>query len=96
MCEHLDPVREDLWCVYLLGARRWLRSKEHREAFSPELDPGSKFHSTFLHMLRDGMSRAGQVRRSHHLFVDAVQTAVCHTASHILLTTVDTRPPSSM
>uniref|UniRef100_A0A8C7SWP8 Dynein axonemal intermediate chain 7 n=1 Tax=Oncorhynchus mykiss TaxID=8022 RepID=A0A8C7SWP8_ONCMY len=76
VCEHLDPVpvREDSWCVYLLGARRSqrLRIKEHSEAFSPELDPGSEFHSTFLHMLRDGMSPAGQERRSHHLFVDAV------------------------
>ncbi|XP_029598335.1 dynein axonemal intermediate chain 7 [Salmo trutta] len=76
VCEHLDPVpvREDSWCVYLLGARRSqrLRIKEHSEAFSPELDPGSEFHSTFLHMLRDGMSPAGQERRSHHLFVEAV------------------------
>ncbi|CAB1345768.1 unnamed protein product [Coregonus sp. 'balchen'] len=66
VCEHLDPVREDSWCVYLLGAQRnqRLRIKEHSEAFSPELDPGSEFHSTFLHMLRDSMSPTGQERHS--------------------------------
>ncbi|XP_019898414.2 protein CASC1 isoform X2 [Esox lucius] len=80
VCEHLDPipVPEDLWCVYLLGSKRnqRLRIKEHSESFSIELEPGSEFHSTFLHMLRDGMSSAGEQRAhsSHHLFVNTVRT----------------------
>ncbi|KAL0962643.1 hypothetical protein UPYG_G00343190 [Umbra pygmaea] len=85
VCEHLDPipVPEDSWHLYLLGAQKSLRlrMKEHSDAFSPELEPASEFHSTLLHMLRDRMSSAGGqlARNSHYLFVDTVHTLLCAT-----------------
>ncbi|XP_046878778.1 dynein axonemal intermediate chain 7 [Hypomesus transpacificus] len=85
VCEHLGagPVEEEAWSVYLLGAQRSqrLRIRESSEAFSTELHPGSEFHSTFLHMLRDYTSPAGldRSRKSHYQFVDTVQQLLCAT-----------------
>ncbi|KAM6984777.1 dynein axonemal intermediate chain 7 [Aplochiton taeniatus] len=85
VCEHSSaaPINKDAWSVYLLGSQRSqkLKIKEQSPAFSPELYPGSEFHSTFLHMLRDGMSHEGQEisQASHHLYVDTVQTLLSAT-----------------
>lgn len=84
-CEQLEaePVAEEAWSLYLLGAQRnqHLKMKEHDNSFSPELAKGSEFHSTFLHMLRQDMSIEGQarVRQSHHLYTDTVQRILCAT-----------------
>uniref|UniRef100_A0A8C9UXM7 Dynein axonemal intermediate chain 7 n=1 Tax=Scleropages formosus TaxID=113540 RepID=A0A8C9UXM7_SCLFO len=77
-CEHLDegPVPEQAWSLFLVGAQRSkrLQMKEQSEHFSTNLLKGSEFHSTFLHMLRDGMSEGACVRLedSSHFFVDCV------------------------
>ncbi|XP_048010908.1 dynein axonemal intermediate chain 7 isoform X1 [Megalobrama amblycephala] len=78
-CEQLEaePVAEEAWSLYLLGAQRnqHLKMKEHDSSFSPELAEGTEFHSTFLHMLRQDMSIEGQarIRQSHYLYTDTVQ-----------------------
>ncbi|XP_041834062.1 dynein intermediate chain CFAP94, axonemal isoform X2 [Melanotaenia boesemani] len=85
VCEHLDssPVLEKTWSLYLLGAQRCqkLEITEKSETFSPDFYPGSEFHSTFIHMLQDSMSPDGvaRTRKSHHLFIDTVQTLLCAT-----------------
>uniref|UniRef100_UPI003AAC0044 dynein axonemal intermediate chain 7 n=1 Tax=Centroberyx gerrardi TaxID=166262 RepID=UPI003AAC0044 len=85
VCEHRgpSPVPKASWSLYLLGAQRSqkLQITEKSEAFSPELYPGSEFHSTLVHMLRDNMSAEGIVRtrESHYLFVDTVQSLLCAT-----------------
>ncbi|XP_028279380.1 dynein axonemal intermediate chain 7 [Parambassis ranga] len=85
VCEHLgpDPVPRGLWSLYLLGAQRSQKLKitEKSEAFSADHYPGSEFHSTFIHMLRDSMSPEGiaRTRDSHYLFVDTVQSLLCAT-----------------
>ncbi|KAG7456220.1 hypothetical protein MATL_G00249340 [Megalops atlanticus] len=84
-CQHLEagPVLEGAWCLFLLGAQRFmcLEMKERSESFSPRLAEDSEFHSTFLHMLKDYMSPAGwsRVQESHHLFVDSVYKLLCTT-----------------
>lgn len=84
-CEQLEagPVAEEAWSTYLLGAQRnqRLKMKENDDGFSPELAEGSEFHSTFLHMLRQDMSRAGQekVHQSQHLYADVIQRLLCAT-----------------
>ncbi|XP_030639455.1 dynein axonemal intermediate chain 7, partial [Chanos chanos] len=84
-CEHMEagPVAEEAWSVYLLGAQRnqRLRMKERSESFSPELAPGSEFHSTFFHLLKDDMSAEAQnrVRQAHHLYTDTMQRLLCAT-----------------
>lgn len=84
-CEHRSsaPVPERSWGLYLLGAQRSkkLGIGERSEAFSPDHDPGSEFHSTFVHVLQDGMSAEGvaRARESHFLFVGAVQSLLCAT-----------------
>lgn len=71
------------WSLYLLGAQRYkkLAMTDQSEAFSPEHDPGSEFHSTFMHMLQDSMSAGGvaRTRESHYLFVSTVQSLLCGT-----------------
>ncbi|XP_063073646.1 dynein axonemal intermediate chain 7 [Engraulis encrasicolus] len=85
VCEHLDerPVDMGAWSLYLLGAQRSQRlaMSEGSPAFSPQLAPGTEFHSTFLHMLRDVMSEASnqRVRSSHHLYVETVQSLLSAT-----------------
>ncbi|XP_029969895.1 dynein axonemal intermediate chain 7 [Salarias fasciatus] len=84
-CEHRgpDPVPQDSWSLYLLGAQRTqkLQITEASEVFSPDHRPGSEFHSTFIHMLQDDMSPEGVAitRTSHHLFVHTVQSLLCST-----------------
>ncbi|XP_056878608.1 dynein axonemal intermediate chain 7 isoform X2 [Takifugu flavidus] len=84
-CEHhgADPVPKESWSLYLLGAQRYkkLAITDQSEAFSPEHDPGSEFHSTFIHMLQDSMSAGGvaRTRESHYLFVNTVQSLLCGT-----------------
>ncbi|XP_072233433.1 dynein axonemal intermediate chain 7, partial [Leuresthes tenuis] len=84
-CEHLgsDPVPEGSWSLYLLGAQRSqkLEISERSEVFSPDHDPGSEFHSTFIHMLQDDLSPAGTAlsRNCHHLFAHTVQRLLCAT-----------------
>ncbi|XP_039997547.1 dynein intermediate chain CFAP94, axonemal isoform X2 [Xiphias gladius] len=85
VCEHHGPapVSKDLWSLYLLGAQRShkLEITEKSEVFSPDHYPGSEFHSTFIHMLRDNMSTDGiaRARESNYLFVDTVQSLLCTT-----------------
>lgn len=85
VCEHCGsaPVPKDSWSLYLLGAQRSqkLEITESSEAFSPDLYPGSEFHSTFIHMLQDNMSSEGiaRTRESSYLFVDTVQSLLCAT-----------------
>lgn len=85
MCEHRspDPVPEDVWSLYLLGAQRSqkLEITEQSEEFSVDHYPGSEFHSTFIHMLQDGMSPEGvaMTTQSSFLFVDTVQSLLCAT-----------------
>ncbi|XP_069556173.1 dynein axonemal intermediate chain 7 [Brachyistius frenatus] len=85
VCEHLGPapVPKDSWSLYLLKAQRSqkLEITEKSDAFSPDHHPGSEFHSTFIHMLQDDMSPDGiaRSRKSHHLFVDTVQSLLCAT-----------------
>ncbi|XP_029318234.1 LOW QUALITY PROTEIN: dynein axonemal intermediate chain 7 [Cottoperca gobio] len=85
VCEHLgsDPVPKSSWSLYLLGAQRSqkLEITEKSEAFSPDLYPGSEFHSTFIHMLQDNMSTDGRARarESNYLFIDTVQSLLCAT-----------------
>ncbi|XP_070709649.1 dynein axonemal intermediate chain 7 [Pempheris klunzingeri] len=85
VCEHHgpDPVPEASWSLYLLGAQRSqkLEITDKSEAFSPDLYPGSEFHSTFIHMLQDGMSTDGiaRTRESSYVFVDTVQSLLCAT-----------------
>ncbi|KAM4615617.1 dynein axonemal intermediate chain 7 [Polymixia lowei] len=85
VCEHHGPgpVPRALRSVYLLGAQRSqkLKMEEKSEAFSPELHPGTEFHSTLLHMLQDDMSPEGKARtrKSCYLFVDTVQSLLCAT-----------------
>uniref|UniRef100_A0A3B4ULR7 Dynein axonemal intermediate chain 7 n=1 Tax=Seriola dumerili TaxID=41447 RepID=A0A3B4ULR7_SERDU len=71
------------WSLYLLGAQRSqkLQITEKSEAFSPDLYPGSEFHSTFIHMLQDNMSTEGiaRTRESNYLFIDTVQSLLCAT-----------------
>lgn len=82
-CEHRGPgpVPKQSWGLYLLGAQRCkkLGISERSEAFSPDHDPGSEFHSTFIHMLQDSMSVdvVAQARESHYLFVSTVQSLLC-------------------
>ncbi|KAM3858989.1 dynein axonemal intermediate chain 7-like [Diretmus argenteus] len=84
-CEHHGPapVPKDSWRLYLLGAQRSLKLKirEKSEVFSPAFYPGSKFHSTFIHMLQEDMSADGVAKttESHYLFVDTVQSLLCAT-----------------
>ncbi|KAM6895697.1 dynein axonemal intermediate chain 7 [Xenentodon cancila] len=85
VCEHYNPtpVPEDLWTLYLVRAQRSkkLEISEKSEGFSPDHYPGSEFHLTFVHMLQDDMSPDGiaRTRKSHHLFVDTVQSLLCAT-----------------
>ncbi|XP_024150447.1 protein CASC1 isoform X1 [Oryzias melastigma] len=85
VCEHLSPtpVPEGLWSLYLLGAQRVQRLEmtEKSETFSVDHHPGSEFHSTFIHMLRDRMSPEGaaRTRKSGFQFVEAVQGLLCST-----------------
>ncbi|RVE56321.1 hypothetical protein OJAV_G00219960 [Oryzias javanicus] len=85
VCEHLSPtpVPEGLWSLYLLGARRAQRLEmtEQSEAFSVDHHPGSEFHSTFIHMLRDRMSPDGaaRTRGAGYQFVEVVQSLLCST-----------------
>ncbi|XP_062374486.1 dynein axonemal intermediate chain 7 [Sardina pilchardus] len=85
VCEQLEAeaVREDAWSLYLLGAQRSQRLAmgEDAASFGPQLAPHSEFHSTFLHMLLDGMSAAAEerVRAAHHLHVETVQRLLCAT-----------------
>ncbi|CAF96318.1 unnamed protein product, partial [Tetraodon nigroviridis] len=86
-CEHRGPGSapgpEQPWSLYLLDAQRSkkLALTEEGEAFSPDHAPGSEFHSTFVHILRDGLSAEGLARvgGSHYLFVSAVQSLLCGT-----------------
>ncbi|XP_028809621.1 dynein axonemal intermediate chain 7 isoform X2 [Denticeps clupeoides] len=83
--EHLEegPVPEKAWSLYLLGAQRSqrLQMNERSASFSPELPEGTEYHSTFLHMLQDGMSASAQarVRQSHYLYISTVQHLLCGT-----------------
>ncbi|XP_053170205.1 dynein axonemal intermediate chain 7 [Scomber japonicus] len=83
VCENLGPtpVPKGSWSLYLLGAQRsqMLEITEKSEAFSPDHNPGSEFHSTFIHMLQDNMSTDGiaRTRESNYLFVDTVQSLLC-------------------
>uniref|UniRef100_A0A4W4FXN1 Dynein axonemal intermediate chain 7 n=1 Tax=Electrophorus electricus TaxID=8005 RepID=A0A4W4FXN1_ELEEL len=85
VCEQLEagPVPAKAWSLYLLGAQRSHRLKmtEWSAAFSPELAEGSEFHSTFLHMLRDGVSAEGwaRVNHAHPLYINTVQALLCST-----------------
>ncbi|XP_022604872.1 protein CASC1 [Seriola dumerili] len=85
VCEHQGPapVLRNSWSLYLLGAQRSqkLQITEKSEAFSPDLYPGSEFHSTFIHMLQDNMSTEGiaRTRESNYLFIDTVQSLLCAT-----------------
>ncbi|KAM8884145.1 dynein axonemal intermediate chain 7 isoform 2-T2 [Synchiropus picturatus] len=82
-CEHLDPypVQETSWGMYLIGAQRIqkLAMTETSQTFSPEHQPGTDFHSTFIHMLQDHMSATGMARTgtADFLFVDTVQSLLC-------------------
>ncbi|XP_035505342.1 dynein axonemal intermediate chain 7 isoform X2 [Scophthalmus maximus] len=82
-CEHhgSDTVPKDSWSLFLLGAQRYhkLEITEKSEAFSPDHDPGTDCHSTFIHMLQDNMSADGiaRTRGSNYLFVDTVQNLLC-------------------
>lgn len=84
-CEHHGsaPVPEQSWSLYLLGTQRSkkLELTEECEAFSPDHAPGSEFHSTFIHILRDTMSVEGvaQAGGSHYLFVSTVESLLCGT-----------------
>ncbi|XP_061922472.1 dynein axonemal intermediate chain 7-like isoform X1 [Entelurus aequoreus] len=84
-CEHQgpDPVPDDQWSLYLLGAHRFqkLEITETSEAFCADHQPDSEFHSTFIHMLQDNMSPEGigHARECHFLFVDTVQSLLCAT-----------------
>ncbi|KAM9328379.1 dynein axonemal intermediate chain 7 [Pholidichthys leucotaenia] len=84
-CEHPGPtpVPEESWIHYLLGAQKSqkLAITEKSEAFSLDHYTGSEFHSTLIHMLWDDMRPDGIVRstKSHHLFVDTVQSLLCAT-----------------
>lgn len=84
-CEHHGsaPVPEQAWSLYLLGAQRSkkLEVGERSKAFSADHAPGSEFHSTFIHLLRDSMSADGvaRARGSHYLFVSTVQSLLCGT-----------------
>ncbi|MGH0147563.1 UNVERIFIED_CONTAM: hypothetical protein FKN15_076844 [Acipenser sinensis] len=77
--EHLntDNVADEDWALYLLNANRALRLKitEYSEEFSTDLAENSEFHSTFYHMLKDGISDAAlnRINQSHSLFIDCVQ-----------------------
>uniref|UniRef100_A0A3B4XXM8 Dynein axonemal intermediate chain 7 n=1 Tax=Seriola lalandi dorsalis TaxID=1841481 RepID=A0A3B4XXM8_SERLL len=85
VCEHQGPapVLKNSWSLYLLSAQRSqkLQITEKSEAFSPDLYPGSEFHSTFIHMLQDNMSTEGiaRTRESNYLFIDTVQSLLCAT-----------------
>ncbi|XP_077941172.1 dynein axonemal intermediate chain 7 isoform X4 [Gasterosteus aculeatus] len=84
-CEHHSaaPVPEGSWSLYQLGAQRSqkLEVTEKSDGYSPDLYPGSEFHSTFIHMLQDDMSIEGiaRTRESDYLFVDTVQSLLCAT-----------------
>ncbi|KAJ8381931.1 hypothetical protein SKAU_G00027090 [Synaphobranchus kaupii] len=84
-CQHMEaePVPEEAWSLFLLGAQRsqCLEMKEWSESFSLELADDSEFHSTFLHMLKDSMTLAGwrRVQETHHLFIDCVHSLLCAT-----------------
>ncbi|XP_058842140.1 dynein axonemal intermediate chain 7 isoform X2 [Acipenser ruthenus] len=77
--EHLntDNVADEDWALYLLSANRALRLQitEYSEEFSTDLAENSEFHSTFYHMLKDGISDAAlnKINQSHSLFIDCVQ-----------------------
>ncbi|RXM33366.1 Protein CASC1 [Acipenser ruthenus] len=77
--EHLntDNVADEDWALYLLSANRALRLQitEYSEEFSTDLAENSEFHSTFYHMLKDGISDAAlnRINQSHYLFIDCVQ-----------------------
>ncbi|KAL2076614.1 hypothetical protein ACEWY4_027786 [Coilia grayii] len=85
VCEQLEagPVKLGAWSLYLLGAQRSQRlaMSEGSPAFSPQLAPGTEFHSTFLHMLRDALSpdATQRIRASHHHYVETVQRLLCAT-----------------
>ncbi|KAM9845823.1 dynein axonemal intermediate chain 7 [Aulostomus maculatus] len=85
VCEHHGPdsVPEGRWSLYLLGAERSqkLEMTEVSESFSPTHSPGSEFHSTFIHMLRDDVSAEGlaRTRTCNHLFADTVRSLLCAT-----------------
>ncbi|XP_061106681.1 dynein axonemal intermediate chain 7, partial [Conger conger] len=84
-CQRLEagPVPDEAWSLYLLGAQRsqCLEMKEWSESFSAELAEDGEFHSTFVHMLKDGMTQAGwrRAQDSHHLFIDCVHRLLCAT-----------------
>ncbi|XP_066561446.1 dynein axonemal intermediate chain 7 isoform X1 [Amia ocellicauda] len=83
--EHLktEPVAEEEWALYLLSARRSLRLKitEYSSAFEADLAEGTEFHSTFLHMVKDGISDSvlERVNQSRPLFIDCVHKLLCAT-----------------
>lgn len=80
-CEHHSaaPVPEGSRSLYQLGAQRSqkLEVTEKSDCYSPDLYPGSEFHSTFIHMLQDDMSIEGIARTRE--FVDTVQSLLCAT-----------------
>ncbi|XP_054889727.1 dynein axonemal intermediate chain 7 isoform X2 [Poeciliopsis prolifica] len=84
-CEHLkvNLVPEDSWNTYFMGSQRsrQLEITEKSEAFSTDHAAGSEFHSTLIHVLQDSMSPDGidLVRKSHHCFIDTVQTLLSST-----------------
>ncbi|KAM8910295.1 dynein axonemal intermediate chain 7 isoform 2-T2 [Spinachia spinachia] len=79
VCEHHipAPVLKGSWILYQLGAQRSqkLEITEKSDCYSPDLYPGSEFHSTFIHMLQDNTSIEGiaRIRESNYLFVDTVE-----------------------
>uniref|UniRef100_A0A3Q3IRU9 Dynein axonemal intermediate chain 7 n=1 Tax=Monopterus albus TaxID=43700 RepID=A0A3Q3IRU9_MONAL len=85
VCEHHSPapVPKGSWSLYLLGTQcsKKLEITEKNEAFSPDHYPGSKFHSTLIHMLQDNMSTDGisRTKKSNCLFINTVQSLLCAT-----------------
>ncbi|KAG2460348.1 CASC1 protein, partial [Polypterus senegalus] len=77
--EHLktQPVDDEDWKIYMVSSRRAMRLKitEYSDAFSDDLAENSEFHSTFLHMIKDGISEEAleQMNQSHFLFIDCMQ-----------------------
>uniref|UniRef100_A0A8C4RVD6 CASC1 C-terminal domain-containing protein n=1 Tax=Erpetoichthys calabaricus TaxID=27687 RepID=A0A8C4RVD6_ERPCA len=77
--EHLktQPVDDEDWKIYMVSSRRAMRLKitEYSDAFSDDLAENSEFHSTFLHMIKDGISEEAleRMNQSHFLFIDCMQ-----------------------
>ncbi|XP_072000913.1 dynein axonemal intermediate chain 7 isoform X2 [Engystomops pustulosus] len=71
------------WSLYMQSPQRWQRLglSESSDVFSEELYPGSAFHSTLYHMIRDHCSAEApeRLRRAHHLFLDCVYSLLSAT-----------------